>query len=98
VEIAAFIVGALGLAYGAILHFTLRGWQRTLTMRIAVAYKGRVKIQAPIREWITWSRSVEKNADRKGQEVFKMGGTTVAILKPLPKEHGKTTVTTRKGT
>lgn len=86
-----WIIGAFSWAIAVICILRLRQWDRHLRRaRIAIAYKGKVKMSPPLIDWFHWSLAVEKDKQVKGRSVYKMGGTTVAILKPLPKEHGKT--------
>lgn len=96
-EIVAFLVGIIGLSFGLFCGARLRRWERQLAgARIAVAYKTRVKLEAPLVEWLTWANMLDKDQQSRGRVVYRMGGTSVAILKPR-RGHGKTQTKTVKG-
>lgn len=49
--------------------------------RITIAYKRKVKIDAPLVEWLLWIRQANKDRQSGGRVVYSMGGTDVAIIK-----------------
>lgn len=96
-EIAAYVFGVLGLACGVVFGLRLRAWERQLAgARIAVAYKQKVRLQAPLVEWLTWANMLAKDEQSTGRVVYRQASTTVAILKPRPR-HGRSKSRTVKG-
>lgn len=82
--------GAVGFAFGMFFAYKLREWERCLKgARIAIFFKGRSRMQPSLFEWLRWAQAVERSKTERGREVYKMGGTTVAILQPRHKSHGK---------
>lgn len=77
---------ALGWAAAAWSYYQLQRWARDCKMRIAISYKGKVKIDAPLVEWMLWGRQAAKDrAARKvgpAKMLFHGGGTSVAIVQP----------------
>jgi hypothetical protein len=91
------IVGIIGVAFGLYCGWKLRQWEHHLARsRIAIAYKGKVKMNTPLYEWLLWANRLDKDQQSRGRAVYKMGSTTVAILKPQPRTHGKTKTKTVK--
>ena len=89
-EIVGFVVGVIGLTAAGYFGWKLRQWEKHLShARIAIAYKGKVKMDPRLIDWVHWSRMLAKDKRNTGQSVYKMGGTTVAILDPIPR-HSKT--------
>lgn len=77
----------LGLA---VTGFALAGWfywhlyrwaKECQGARITIAYKRKVKIDAPLVEWMLWIRQANKDKSTGGRIVYSVGGTQVAILK-----------------
>lgn len=91
------ILGLVGIGIGYLCLRRHRKWERQLRgARIAVAYKGKVKINAPLSDWLLWAQSLDADKTVTGRTVYKLGMTTVAILKPRSPEHGKATTKTVK--
>lgn len=65
------------------LYVELYRWSTILKMgRIAVAYKNKVKLQAPLTELAAWARRLQEDDYANGQVFYRLGGTTIAIAKP----------------
>lgn len=54
--------------------------------RIVVAYKRKVKVDAPLTEWLLWVRQANKDHSSTGRVVASYGGTSVAIVKRMPRQ------------
>lgn len=82
ITIIAFTVGVLGLTFGALCYNELRKWVRQVRgARIAVAYKRRVQLQAPLSEWLGWCNQLDRDKDSTGRVIYRQGAVTVAIVK-----------------
>jgi len=80
--IAGIVVGIIGLAFALRCYVELYRWAKLLQGgRIAIARKGRVRLQAPLTEWALWVRNMGKDDDN-GRVIYRDGNTSVAILKP----------------
>lgn len=80
--IGSFAVGVFGVAYGVRFYWELRKWAYLIKYaRIVVAYKGKVKLNAPLQEWALWCKMAEEDKSANGRVVYQMGGTRVAILR-----------------
>ena len=81
----------VSLLIGSACTYRLYKWERLLRRaRIAVAFKGKTKINRPLLDWMTWCRSADKDKHATGQVIYKLGGTTIAVLEPIARSHGKT--------
>ena len=81
VTIIAFTFGAVGILFGIRCYVELWRWAKQCQRaQIAVAYKQRVKLSAPLVEWLLWVNQL-RDADSNGRVVYRMGGTSVAIVK-----------------
>jgi hypothetical protein len=92
--IIGYVVGCIGLfgfAFGLKCYSELRKWARQCQgARIAIAYKRKVKLQAPLIEWLMWVNQLDKDKDSHGRVVYSIGGTSVAITKAVhPKRKRK---------
>jgi hypothetical protein len=90
VDIISCIIGFLGLAVACFFGWKLRQWEYLLTSRIAIAYKGKIKMSPQLIEWLQWSAAMTKDGKENARVVYKLGSTTVAIVVPRGKDHGKT--------
>lgn len=82
IEVVCLGVGILGVAFGLKCYSELRKWARQCQYaRIAISYKGKVKLHAPLTEWIAWVNMLDKDKDSHGRVVYRMNGTAVAITK-----------------
>jgi hypothetical protein len=52
-----------------------------------VAYKRKVQLQAPIKEWALWVRHLKD--DENGRVIFRNGAVTVAIVRPVTRKDKK---------
>lgn len=52
--------------------------------RIVVEYKGKVKMDAPLREWALWCQQTKKDKAQpeamRGHVIYVMGGTRIALF------------------
>lgn len=80
------IIGAAGLAgiaFGVFCGVRLARWERQLAgARIAVAYKQKIRLQAPLIEWLKWCEMLDRDQQSTGRVVYRQANTSVAILKP----------------
>lgn len=77
-------IGVIGLAFGGRCYLELYRWARQCQRaRIAVAFKRKVQLQAPLVEWLSWSNQLSADESSSGRVVYRNGGVTVAILKPV---------------
>lgn len=94
--------GLAGIAFGARCYWELKKWARQCQgLRIAVSFKRRVVLQAPLVEWLLWGNLLDKDKDSNGRVVYKMGGTTIAIIKrshKAPKENVQAQAEMKQGT
>ena len=82
INIIAGIVTVLSLLFALRCYLELREWaHRCQNARIAIAYKGRVKMQAPLTEWMLWCEMLEKDKKSNGRVIYGMGGTSIAIYR-----------------
>lgn len=81
-------VGICGFVYGTRCWVELRRWSHLIKYgRIVVAYKNKVKLNAPLQEWALWCRNAEKQDSgtgprykSNGRILYQYGGTTIAVL------------------
>lgn len=96
-EVILALLAVAGWFAAIYLGVRLYRWERQLAgARVAVAYKQKVKMDAPLVDWLKWANMLRRDEQARGRVVYRMGGTSVAILKPRPRSHGKTTTTHRK--
>jgi hypothetical protein len=82
ISVSAIAVAALG--YCGRLYLELWRWARQCQhARIAVSYKGKVQLQAPILEWILWANQLDLDKDSNGRVVWRSDKTAVAIAKKV---------------
>lgn len=82
VTVGSLVFGVLGVAYGLVCYWKLWQWARQCQgARIVVAYKNKVKLNAPMVEWLVWANMLDKDKDHNGRNIYRMGGTDVAIVK-----------------
>lgn len=83
--IIAFAFGVVAIAFGISCYVQLYKWARECQgARIAIAYKGKVQMNAPLVEWMLWTRML-KGKEENGRVVYRNGQVTVAILKRPPR-------------
>ncbi len=82
---AAGAVTVLALLFAFRCWLELRKWARQCQRaRIAVAYKQRVTLEAPLVDWLNWANMLGADQASRGRVVFRGGHVSVAILKPRP--------------
>lgn len=75
-------VAVLAIAYCLRVYYELWKWARICqSARIAVSYKRKVKLQAPLTEWIAWIRLLDKDKDSAGRVIFSQAGVAIAITR-----------------
>lgn len=90
-------IGALGVAFGAWSYHELWKWAKQCkNARIAIAYKGRTALQAPIVEWITWANMLGDDDRSSGRVVYRNQKVTVFITRLAKKTESSTEVRTVK--
>lgn len=81
-DIILAAVAGFSLVLAAWFYWELRKWANICKHgRIAIAYKRKVQMQAPLTEWYLWTRKLAKG--ETGRVVYRNGGVTVAIVKPV---------------
>ncbi len=79
VEIAALVFGLVGLLVGYAGWRLARQWQRDCQeARILIAVKGRVRLDAPLVEWLAWNKALPKREQGRGGIIFQHNGVRVA--------------------
>lgn len=82
VSYAIGVLGLVGVYFGVASYWHLRRWARQMQgARIAISYKRKVKLQAPLQEWMLWCNQLDKDKQSGGRVVYTLGGTSVAIIK-----------------
>lgn len=80
--IGGTLFGLFGLAYAVRFYIELRKWAHLIKYaRIVVAYKGKVKLNAPLQEWALWIRMLEEDEASNGRVLYQLGATRIAILR-----------------
>lgn len=89
IDIVSVAIGVAGLVFGAGCYWELWKWaQQCKGARIAIAYKRRVQLQAPLVEWLMWCNQLDKDKDSHGRVVWRQGYASVAISKRVtPRRH-----------
>ncbi len=76
------IFGLIGFAYGIRCYYELWRWARlSQNTRIAIEYKGKVKTQQPLTEWLLWGNMLDRDKDSNGRIIYHQGGTRIALLR-----------------
>jgi hypothetical protein len=82
-ELALAGAAVLGLLFGLRCYLELRRWARICQrVRIAIAHKQRVQLDAPLTEWIAWANGLGRDEASRGRVLYRNGHVSVAILKP----------------
>jgi hypothetical protein len=75
-------IGVLGVAFGVTCYYRLWKFARQCQhARIVVAYKQKVKLNAPLLEWLLWVNMLDRDKDAHGRMLYSVGGTSVSIIK-----------------
>lgn len=83
--IVLIIITVLAVAVAAYAWWHASRWAKLIAYgRIVVEYKGKVKIDAPLREWALWCKQTQKDKAQakamRGHVMYVMGGTRIAIF------------------
>ena len=82
------LVTVIAIAFAIRCYLELLNWARQCqTAQIAVSYKRKVKLNAPLVEWLLWCNQL-KPAEENGRVIYSMGGTSVAIISHKPTKRG----------
>lgn len=82
VTVGSLVFGVLGFTYGFTCYRKLWEWARQCQhARIVVANKNRVRLNAPILEWLLWANQLDADKDSNGRMIYSIGGTSVSIVK-----------------
>ena len=85
-----FGVTLLAILFAARCYGELRSWARQCQQaRIIIAYNNRVKMQAPLVEWLLWTRKLSEDERSAGRVVFREQKMSVAIAAPPPKANNR---------
>lgn len=77
------VAAALGWALFVYTYYLLRAWHRRASgARIAVYYKRRAALEAPITDWMTWCHTLEGDEAARGRVVYRGSHVSVVILRP----------------
>lgn len=97
ITIVLDLLGIIGIVGGVICARQLRRWERQLQgARVVIAYKGKNKMTPRLLDFLRWANQLDSDKALNGQVIYKLGGTTLAIIKPAPKDHGKAQTRTIK--
>jgi hypothetical protein len=91
------IVALLGWLAAIIAGRQLYRWERFLRgTRVQVRFKGKAKMSPRLIDWLVWAQRLQGDKKVNGQVIYSQGGTTIALMRLPPKDHGKTATTTIK--
>lgn len=87
-DIVILIFSIVSIAYGVRCYFELRKWAHLIKYsRVVVAYKGKVKLNAPFEEWVLWAQHADREGSGPGPKwkgggrvLYQLGGTSIAVL------------------
>lgn len=73
-------------------------WEKQLNgARLIIAYNGKNKLTPRLIDLLRWANSLQGDKRVNGHTLYKERGTAVAIVKPTPRQHGKTVTKTIPG-
>lgn len=107
VVVLSVVVALAGVAVATYAWWQARKWTILIAYsRVAIEYKGKVKIDAPLREWALWCKQAGKDKQTRGHVMYAMGGTRIALfpgkkppkVKPVEQHPDKRGVRSRQGT
>lgn len=85
IEAASSAVAVLALLFAGRCYLELYRWARQCQQaRIAIAFKGRVQLQAPLVEWLGWANLLAADEGSRGRVIYRANKVSVAILRPRP--------------
>lgn len=98
-SVIAVVFGVAGFAFGAKCYHELWRWARLCQRgRIVIAYNRRVQLNAPLTEWLEWTRMLKGDEKSKGRVIYRANKMSVAILYPEKTDTTTVTTVTPKGT
>lgn len=79
------VVAVVAVAVAAYAWWHASKWAKLIAYgRIVVEYKGKVKMDAPLREWALWCEQTRKDKAQpermRGHVIYVMGGTRIALF------------------
>lgn len=81
IALAMTALAVLSTAFAIHFYKELFKWARECqSAQIAIAWKGKVTVVAPLVEWMLWSRQLS-GKEENGRVVYHNGGTRVALIK-----------------
>jgi hypothetical protein len=88
-DIALTVVAVVSVVFGAVCYREARKWAKQCrNARIVVAHKRRVKLNAPLVDWLTWANSLDQDESSTGRIVYLNDKTSVAIVRPDKRKKG----------
>lgn len=82
VAAASWLVTCMAILFAARCYRELWRWARQCqNAQIAIAYKRKVKIVAPLVEWLLWCNRLDAERDIGGRTIYSLGGTDVALIR-----------------
>lgn len=95
IEIICISITAGSLAFSSVVLLRLYRFEQLLKRaRIVIAYKGKVKVNRPLDDWLRWCFQADKDRGANGQVMYQLGGTSIAVMEKTAKDHGKITTKT----
>jgi hypothetical protein len=83
---AGYLVAAVAVLFAGRCYKELHSWARQCQgARIMIAYNNRVKLQAPLTEWLLWTRKLGEDERSTGRVIYRANKVSVAIAAPAPK-------------
>lgn len=83
IDIIAFAVGLAGLVFGVNSYLELWKWAKQCQRaRVVIAYNHRVRMQAPLTDWLAWANTLGGNQKETGRVVFTDRKFSVAVVNP----------------
>ena len=83
------VIAIASVVFAARCYRELQKWSSECnSAQIAIAYKRKVKIVAPLTEWMLWTRQLS-GEEANGRTIYHVGGTSVAIIKKRGRSRNK---------
>lgn len=91
VDIISVAFGVTGVACACWFYSELWKWAKQCQgARIAVAYKRKVVLDAPIKDYLIWTNQLDQDKHSNGRTIYANGGTRIALIKRAPRKVHKT--------
>lgn len=88
-QLVAYGVGLLGVALAVRYYLELRKWARQCqNARIVISHKRRVRLNAPLTDWLVWANSLGRDETMTGRIIYTADKTQVAIIRPDKRKKG----------